>query len=915
MAHDASESGMPADWQGRLDGLSRHLTELESQIQGIREQTQELRRELALQAVVRDTTQVAQPPRPAAGNQGSAAKATPGSASAQPTTAPAPGIGSGPTPPVSRGIVSPAAAPSGKPSETIGDLEARIGGAWLSWSGGLLVLIGAIWFFKYAIDQNWIGPWVRVTMGWVGGFLLLALGEWAARQRMPWFAAGVTGVGVGLGYMTGYAASPLLYELTSLSTSYAVLSCVTAIGLVQAVRLAQQPTAVLSLLGGFLTLLLLKSPHPTAEGLLGYLLALGVGALGAGQIRLWPALRYLAWTGTAGMIALWLNFTHIRGSELPASLPLLSALFVLYQLDIFLWRCRRPDEQSTPASQLAALNGTGLLLAFYGTVLENQVASIVGAAFFAVAAFQAVLARWLWTRHASEHNRRVAISLYGQASLAVGVGLPVAFDRFWIVLGWAAQAITIAWLVQHVRAVWLRLGVAGLLVASVVYIVTYFDETFLRTGPDILGMMLPGRAWLAAVVAAAGGVSAYLMACWYDRSQWKLDRAVAEACLLLAALSAVIAGATLLSPSPKPDVWMWMFLAGATCLGLLTYRASYLRLPYLMVILLLAAAYTIAVDHTSYQSVFDVQAWGWLGLHFGPLLPAGLTLAALGFWNGWLAYHARTGTTESRQFSEVLSGIASVVMLLILRDQLGDDDPAYAVLAATAGSLVLALAGRRWIEPGLGIWSGVTWTITALYWIVAVTVNQRFTDTGELMPGWAHLTPFANMSFVAALGLIATAWPVAGSLGRSGAMVRAGMKPAGAIPVTMAAYLLLHALSFEVDRWCQVYAPARFADPAHVERVALSVLWALLALAYVIAGLVFSVRGLRLMGLVLFAVTTGKVLLVDMARVAVLYRMLSAMGLGVLALAGSFAYQRVRRLAPSEPGHQVPESQEPSVPS
>ena len=71
----------------------------------------------------------------------------------------------------------------------------------------------------------------------------------------------------------------------------------------------------------------------------------------------------------------------------------------------------------------------------------------------------------------------------------------------------------------------------------------------------------------------------------------------------------------------------------------------------------------------------------------------------------------------------------------------------------------------------------------------------------------------------------------------------------------------------------------------------------MLALAYIVAGLVFAVRGLRLMGLLLFAITAGKVLLVDMAHVAVLYRVFSAMGLGILSLIGSYAYQRVRRRA------------------
>ena len=162
------------------------------------------------------------------------------------------------------------------------------------------------------------------------------------------------------------------------------------------------------------------------------------------------------------------------------------------------------------------------------------------------------MGRLLWTHRDSEQNRRVAISLYAQGSLAAPLGLPVAFDRFLIVLGWSAQAVTTAWLVRHVRSIWLRLGIVGLLAASILYILGNYREPFLLDGPELLGLRTwPGRIWLSAVVALAGGVSAYLLARDYSRSQWRLDRAIAEICTLLATLAAIMAAATLLLEMPR----------------------------------------------------------------------------------------------------------------------------------------------------------------------------------------------------------------------------------------------------------------------------------------------------------------------------------------------------------------------------
>jgi uncharacterized membrane protein len=884
------------DWQGRLDSLLEHVLGLESEVNQIRQDLERLRSEANLQSLqqVLDRQAVPVPPPPPLPPQMPPAVRQPVTPAAIPPTAPA-----------VKTPVKPSPAPS---SNGIGELEAWIGGAWLSWAAGLFLMLGMIWFFWYAVEQGWISPWLRVGTGWTLGLLLLGLGEGTTRRQLPWFASGVTGAGIGLGYIAGYAASPLLYDLIPLTGSYAVLSVITAIGLVQAVRLNQISTAILALLGGFLTLVLLKSPHPTAAGLLGYLLALGIGALGAGQLRRWPALRYLAWAGTALMISLWLTTTHARGQELAAALPLLSLLFAMYQLDILLWRFRVPDERSTPSSQLAGLNGIGFLMAIYFAVTEDQVALFAGTAFFAVAAFQIALGRLLWTRRDSEQNRRVAISLYAQGSLAAALGLPVAFDRFLIVLGWSAQAVITAWLVRHVRSVWLRLGIAGLLAASILYMLGYYREPFLLEGPTLLGLLVPGRTWLSVVVALAGGACAYLLARDYGRSQWRLDRAIAEICALLASLAAIIAAATLLLEVPrrytytvlgilgKMDTYAWMGVFAAACLGVLAYRAKYLRLAYVMGVVLLGTAMRVAIDSAD-GGVFWEQPWQWGAVTFGPLLTVGLPLIALGLWNAWLTRYARTRDANGPALAELVLAIAGLGLLVVLYRQIADDSPSYAVLAATVGTVVLALLGRAWREPAYGPLSAVIWVVAAGYWIFAATIGERFTASGRLDPDWLAVTPFANSTFLAALALIAVAWLVIRSLQRSAAMQQQGTAVYAAVPAMLAAYLVLHACSFEVDRWCQIHGPGRFADPAHAERVALSVLWALLALAYVVAGLVFAVRGLRLMGLLLFAITAGKVLLVDMAHVAVLYRVFSAMGLGILSLVGSYAYQRVRRRA------------------
>jgi uncharacterized membrane protein len=75
----------------------------------------------------------------------------------------------------------------------------------------------------------------------------------------------------------------------------------------------------------------------------------------------------------------------------------------------------------------------------------------------------------------------------------------------------------------------------------------------------------------------------------------------------------------------------------------------------------------------------------------------------------------------------------------------------------------------------------------------------------------------------------------------------------------------------------------------------LSAFWSLLGLGLLWAGLREDVRALRLGGFGLLLVAVAKVFLYDMAALDKGYRVLSFVVLGLLLLAGAYAYQRMRR--------------------
>lgn len=92
-------------------------------------------------------------------------------------------------------------------------------------------------------------------------------------------------------------------------------------------------------------------------------------------------------------------------------------------------------------------------------------------------------------------------------------------------------------------------------------------------------------------------------------------------------------------------------------------------------------------------------------------------------------------------------------------------------------------------------------------------------------------------------------------------------------------------LTFETATCCTAYVPGFRA-------AAVSVVWGCYGLSLLVGGLRFSRRELRMSGLALFFVTVGKVFMVDLAGLDVLYRLLAFGMLGGVLLLAAYAYLR-----------------------
>jgi uncharacterized membrane protein len=326
------------------------------------------------------------------------------------------------------------------------DLEQRIGARWATWVGIVAILVGVALFLKWAFDNAFLGPGARVALGVVAGLVMLGGGVLLHRRRdVPYLSEGLAGGGLGVLYLSLFAAHAL-YGLVGPTAAFVALFAVTLLGTAVAVASSRLITAVLAVLGGLLTPVLLQVERPDERNLLAYLLVLDALVLLVARFRSWPALNRLAWVGSALLVLP----TLLREPEAPrplARLLLLSALFLIF-LVVPLFR-----DHVVAAGTVRRAERIDLVL-----VVANA-AAYFWAVYVTLEAWRpsweapyalglAVLYRLVSADYASRvPDDRVTADLHeGVSWTLLTIVMPLALDGQWVTLAWAMQGVMLLWL-------------------------------------------------------------------------------------------------------------------------------------------------------------------------------------------------------------------------------------------------------------------------------------------------------------------------------------------------------------------------------------------------------------------------------------------------------------------------------------
>lgn len=183
--------------------------------------------------------------------------------------------------------------------------ESRLGLTILNRVGVITLVLGVGFFFKWAVDNNWVGPWGRVLLGLVAGLLTLGIADTLWRKAQQVFAQGITGTGIAIIYIAFYAAFDF-YHLIGQPVAFLLLLATTVMAAALALRYNAIAIEALGFVGAYLIPLLLSTGEDHPWFLMTYLLVINISATALARRRKWQLLELLSFLATVLIFGAWL---------------------------------------------------------------------------------------------------------------------------------------------------------------------------------------------------------------------------------------------------------------------------------------------------------------------------------------------------------------------------------------------------------------------------------------------------------------------------------------------------------------------------------------------------------------------------------------------------------------------------------
>ncbi|MBC9796143.1 DUF2339 domain-containing protein [Sinomicrobium weinanense] len=417
-----------------------------------------------------------------------------------------------PVEPVSFSATKPKAEPSlprksqwEKFKEKNPDMEKFIGENLINKIGILILVLGIVFFVKYAIDKNWINETARVGIGILAGAIVMFFAH-RLRKRFKAFSSVLVAGAISIFYFT-IAIAYHEYQLFSQAVAFSIMVVITAFNSLVSVSYNRMELAVLALIGGFSVPFMVSTGEGNYITLFTYITILNFGILAIAYFKKWNLVTILSFLFTVILYGSWMT-NELFNNSLPYSGAFIFAtiFYVMFSIIAIIHNLRKKGALSV--ADYIVLLGNNLFYFSAGlTILSHWNENMQGVFTISLALFNLAYTAVLYKKFGLDRN---AVYLFlGLTLTFVTLTVPIQFEGNYITMFWAAEVVLLFWLSQKSGISTFKAG--AIIVQGLMFISLLMDWVdYYVAGKAELSVIL-NRAFITGLISALSYAGVYFL--------------------------------------------------------------------------------------------------------------------------------------------------------------------------------------------------------------------------------------------------------------------------------------------------------------------------------------------------------------------------------------------------------------------
>ena len=335
-----------------------------------------------------------------------------------------------------------------KPIDTAKQEE--IWGRRLGYIGISALFVGVAFFIRYAVEMNWISEIGRVSLAVILGVAFLVTGK-KMREDYARYSDVLMGGGIAILYLSIFGAHSF-YGLISSTTAFLIMALVTVAAGVISVSETSLTLAIIGILGGFLTPIMVSTGQNKFYGLFTYILMLDLGILGMAFYKRWNVLNYIGFLGTLIIFGGWAE-RHYSEDQLLQTFIYMTLFFIVYVFTFIIHHFVRKEKTVEVDIVMLTFNATIYFGAGY-LLLEPNYDYLHGFYAFFLAAGHFALS--YYANKVNAEDKLLNLLLLSFSIIFMTLAIPLQLSDHWIALAWALEAVALIYIAFQTKMEILR---------------------------------------------------------------------------------------------------------------------------------------------------------------------------------------------------------------------------------------------------------------------------------------------------------------------------------------------------------------------------------------------------------------------------------------------------------------------------